>query len=51
MTIEMIPLRKLKPSKDNPRKAFDKNAIEGLALSIKTAGLLQNLVASKPAGR
>ena len=51
MTIEMIPLTKLKPSTDNPRKVFDDTSIAGLALSIKTDGLLQNLVAAKPEGR
>lgn len=51
MTIEMIPLTKLKPSTDNPRKVFDDASIAGLALSIKTDGLLQNIVAAKPKGR
>lgn len=51
MTIEMIPLSKLRPSSSNPRKRFDENAIAGLAQSIKTDGLLQNLVAAKPQGR
>ncbi len=51
MTIEMIPLKNLRPSSDNPRKRFDDEAIAGLAQSIKTDGLLQNLVAAKPEGR
>lgn len=51
MTIEMIPLTKLRPTSGNPRKRFDENAIAGLAQSIKTDGLLQNLVAAKPQGR
>lgn len=51
MTIEMIPLTKLCPSTDNPRKRFDDEAVAGLAQSIKTDGLLQNLVAAKPLGR
>jgi len=51
MTVEMIPLTKLKPSTNNPRKAFDDTSIAGLALSIKADGLLQNLVAAKPEGR
>ncbi|WP_282604455.1 ParB/RepB/Spo0J family partition protein [Pelagibius sp. Alg239-R121] len=51
MTIEMIPLTKLRPSLDNPRKQFDEETIAGLAQSIKTDGLLQNLVAAKPEGR
>ena len=49
--IEMIPLSKLQPSEGNPRKSFDQKAIEGLAQSIKTDGLLQNLVVAKPEGR
>lgn len=51
MTIQMIPLSKLRPSADNPRKRFDEAAIAGLAQSIKTDGLLQNLVAAKPKGK
>ena len=50
-TIEMIPLRNLAPSNQNPRKAMDEKAITGLAQSIKTDGLLQNLVAARPEGR
>jgi ParB family chromosome partitioning protein len=49
MTIEMIPLNKLRPSKENPRKSIDEAAIEGLAKSILADGLLQNLVVAKPA--
>lgn len=51
MTIQMIPLSKLRPSEDNPRKKFCEDALAGLAQSIKTDGLLQNLVAAKPKGR
>ena len=49
--IEMIPIAKLQPSAGNPRKSFDDKAIAGLAQSIKTDGLLQNLVAARPEGR
>ena len=48
MTIEMIPLNRLRPSKGNPRKSFDDESIKGLARSILADGLLQNLVAAKP---
>ena len=48
MTIEMIPLNRLRPSKGNPRKSFDEESIKGLAQSILADGLLQNLVAAKP---
>lgn len=51
MTIEMIPLKNLRPTSGNPRKRFDEDAIAGLAQSIKTDGLLQNLVAARPLGR
>ena len=51
MTLELIPLSKIQPSPDNPRKCFDTVTIKGLAASIKADGLLQNLVLSKPKGR
>lgn len=51
MTIEMIKISNIKPSKDNPRKSFDEKKIAGLAASIRTDGLLQNLVVSKPKGK
>lgn len=47
----MIPLSKIKPSKDNPRKSFDDKTITELAMSIKHDGLLQNLVLAKPKGK
>lgn len=47
-TIEMIPLSKLRGTSANPRKHFDEAAINGLALSIREDGLLQNFVAAKP---
>ncbi|WP_161635314.1 ParB/RepB/Spo0J family partition protein [Aquimarina macrocephali] len=47
----MIPLNQIKPSKNNPRKSFDDHTIAGLAASIKTDGLLQNLVVAKPKGK
>lgn len=51
MTLQMIPLTKIKPSKANPRKSFNAETIAGLAASIKTDGLLQNLVVAKPTGK
>lgn len=51
MTIKMIKFSNIKPSKSNPRKSFDEKSIEGLAQSILTDGLLQNLVVSKPKGK
>jgi ParB family chromosome partitioning protein len=44
MTLKTLPLSALCPAKDNPRRSFDKDAIVSLAESIKTDGVLQNLV-------
>ncbi|PKR48450.1 ParB/RepB/Spo0J family partition protein [Thalassospira marina] len=51
MTIQTIPLNKLTVAEgNNPRRSMDSAALEGLAASILTDGLLQNLVVQK-AGR
>jgi ParB family transcriptional regulator, chromosome partitioning protein len=42
MTMQTVALSSLEPGRANPRKA--RNGIEGLAASIRTDGLLQNLV-------
>lgn len=47
MTLRSIALSALCPSKDNPRRHIDKDAIAGLAESIKNDGVLQNLVVEK----
>lgn len=48
MTIQTIPLNKLTVTDgNNPRRSMDAAALEGLAASIKTDGLLQNLVVRK----
>ena len=44
------PFSALLAPKGNPRRAFDKKAIEGLAQSIKRDGVLQNLIV-KPEGK
>ncbi|WP_420419632.1 ParB/RepB/Spo0J family partition protein [Pacificispira sp.] len=44
MTIETVTLNQLNLNKANPRKSIDESALEGLAASIATDGLLQNLV-------
>jgi len=49
MTIETVSLSALIPSKTNPRKAM--HGLEGLAASISTDGLLQNLVVKRVAGK
>lgn len=51
MTLQTLPLSKIQPSTGNPRKNFDDATIAGLAQSIKTDGLLQNLIVGKPQGR
>jgi len=51
MTLQTIPFSKLDTTDTNPRKTFDEKSILGLSQSIKTDGLLQNLVVAKPQGR
>ena len=48
MNTQTLKLNQVKVSKDNPRKDFDKKSIEGLAQSILTDGLLQNLIVQAP---
>lgn len=49
MTMQTVALSSLEPSRGNPRKA--RNGIEGLAASIRTDGLLQNLVVKPVKGK
>lgn len=51
MTIQTLILSQIQPSALNPRKYFNDTTIEELARSIKTDGLLQNLVVIKPKGK
>ena len=51
MTFQTLPLSKIQPVASNPRKSFDEASIEGLAQSIKTDGLLQNLIVGKAKGK
>ncbi|MCL4677743.1 MAG: ParB/RepB/Spo0J family partition protein [Alphaproteobacteria bacterium] len=51
MTIQTISLSQLVPSKGNPRKLFDVASLEGLAASIRSDGLLQNLVVRPSRGK
>src|SRR5215475_7789000 len=44
MTLKSISLSALCPPKDNPRRIIDQAKIASLAESIKTDGVLQNLV-------
>lgn len=51
MSHETLKLSQIQTLKENPRKSFDEQSIQGLAESIKTEGLLQNLVVAKPEGK
>jgi ParB family chromosome partitioning protein len=51
MTIQTLTIAQIQPSVLNPRKFFDDTTIEELAQSIKTDGLLQNLIVLKPKGK
>lgn len=41
---KIVKLRKIEPNKNQPRKVFDETALQELAQSIKTYGLIQPLV-------
>ena len=43
----VLPISKVKPNPDQPRRAFDENALEELADSIKQNGILQPLLVRK----
>src|SRR5215472_5241530 len=49
MTMQTVALSSLEPGRGNPRKT--RNGIEGLAASIRTDGLLQNLVVKPVKGK
>src|SRR5262249_12737361 len=51
MTMQTVSLSSLEAGRSNPRKAMDRNAIEGLAASIRNDGLLQNLVVRPVKGK
>lgn len=51
MTIQTLTIAQIQPSVLNPRKFFNDTTIEELAQSIKTDGLLQNIVVLKPKGK
>lgn len=50
MTMQSVSLSALKASAANPRRKIDRKTIEGLAASIRTDGLLHNLVVSPVKG-
>jgi ParB family chromosome partitioning protein len=45
-----LPIGKIRPNKEQPRKHFDQRALEELATSIKEHGVLQPLVVKKEEG-
>jgi len=45
--VQDLPLDKIKPNPENPRKKFDRTAIDELALTIKAHGLLQPILVQK----
>lgn len=49
MSRKLVPLASLVRTSANPRRNADRSPIEGLAESIRTDGILQNLVV-EPAG-
>lgn len=51
MTLQTVSLSLLEASAANPRRKIDRKSIEGLAASIRTDGLLQNLVVSPVEGK
>lgn len=51
MNMQSVSLSALEASAANPRRKFDRKAIEGLAASIRTDGLLHNLVVKPVRGK
>lgn len=51
MNMQSVSLSALEASGANPRRKFDRKAIEGLAASIRTDGLLHNLVVKPVQGK
>lgn len=51
MTMQSVSLSALEASAANPRRKFDRKTIEGLAASIRTDGLLHNLVVTPSGGK
>jgi len=49
--LQSVSLSSLQPAAANPRRKIDRKAIEGLAASIRTDGVLHNLVVSPVEGR
>lgn len=46
-TLRSLQVNEVEPNRDQPRKMFDQEALEGLAESIKTYGVIQPIVVTK----
>lgn len=44
---QTLPIHKIEPNRDQPRKVFDEEALQELAESVKTFGILQPLIVQK----
>lgn len=44
LTVTEVPLDKISPDKDQPRRSFDKNAIDDLAKTIKRFGIISPII-------
>jgi ParB family transcriptional regulator, chromosome partitioning protein len=51
MTMQSVSLSALEPASGNPRRKIDRKSIEGLAASIRTDGILHNLVVTPVGGQ
>lgn len=46
-TLKNLKINEVEPNREQPRKVFDQEALEGLAESIKTYGVIQPIVVTK----
>ena len=47
----LVPIEKIHPNPDQPRRSFDKDALEDLAASIKEKGIIQPLIVRPAPGK
>ncbi|MBQ6594784.1 MAG: ParB/RepB/Spo0J family partition protein [Clostridia bacterium] len=50
-SIRMLPVRLIDPNREQPRRAFDEDALAELAASIKTVGVLQPIIVASEGER
>lgn len=50
-SLRNVPLDEIRPNPEQPREMFDREALEGLAASIRTHGILSPLVVRRHEGR